>query len=237
MPEWFEEWFGDEYLELYPHRDDREADRLVGLLQEVLPWETGWRILDVACGGGRHLEALIRRGAVPIGVDLSAALLRRARLRSACPLLRADMRRLPVRARSMDMTLNLFTSFGYFATDDEHDAALAEMLATVRRGGGFVIDFLHAAQVRAGLVPRESTRLGGHEATVERRVSADGRMVEKTILLDDGRRFAERVRLLSQDDLERMISRHGGQVTSRYGSYDGGPIGAGPRVILTARVH
>jgi SAM-dependent methyltransferase len=237
MPEWFEEWFGDEYLELYPHRDAREADRLVGLLQEELPWETGWRILDVACGDGRHLEALVRRGAAPIGVDLSAVLLRRARLRSACPLLRADMRRLPVRARSMDMTLNLFTSFGYFATDDEHDAALAEMLATVRPGGWFVIDFLHAAQVRAGLVPRESTRLGGHEATVERRISADGRMVEKTIRMDDGRQFAERVRLLSQDDLERMISRHGGQVTSRYGSYDGGPIGAGPRVILTARVH
>jgi len=237
MPEWFEEWFGDEYLELYPHRDDREADRLVSLLQEVLPWETGWRILDVACGSGRHLEALVRHGAAPIGVDLSAVLLRRARLRSACPLLRADMRRLPVRARSMDLTLNLFTSFGYFATDDEHDAALAEMLGTVRPGGWFVIDFLHAAQVRAGLVPRESTRLGRHGATVERRISADGRMVEKTIRLDDGRRFAERVRLLSQDELERMIARHGGQVTSRYGSYDGGPIGAGPRVILVAQVH
>jgi SAM-dependent methyltransferase len=237
MAEWFEEWFGDEYLELYPHRDDREADRLVHLLQKVLPWQTGWRMLDVACGGGRHLEALIRHGGAPIGVDLSAALLRRARLRTGCPLLRADMRRLPVRARSMDLALNLFTSFGYFATDDEHDAALAEMLATVRAGGWFVMDFLHAAQVRAGLVPRESTRLGAHDATVERRISADGRLVEKTIRLDDGRRFAERVRLLAQDELEQMITRHGGEVTARFGSYDGGPIGAGPRVILIARVH
>jgi SAM-dependent methyltransferase len=237
MPEWFEEWFGDEYLELYPHRDDREADQLVGLLQEMLPWHTGWKVLDVACGGGRHLEALIRHGGAPIGVDLSAVLLRRARLRTGCPLLRADMRRLPVRARSMDLTLNLFTSFGYFATDDEHDAALAEMLATIRSGGWFVIDFLHAEQVRAGLVPRESTRLGAHEASVERQISADGRLVEKTIRLDDGRRFAERVRLFAQNELERMITRHGGEVTSRFGSYDGGPIGAGPRVILVARVH
>jgi SAM-dependent methyltransferase len=237
MPEWFEEWFGDEYLELYPHRDDREADRLVALLQEVLPWKTGWRILDVACGGGRHLAALVRHGGAPIGVDLSASLLRRARHQTGCPLIRADMRRLPVRPRSMDLTLNLFTSFGYFATDDEHDAALAEMLATVRPGGWFVIDFLHAEKVRAGLVARECTRLGPHDATVDRRVSPDGRMVEKTIRLSDGRQFAERVRLLEQGDLEQMISAHGAEVTARFGSYDGEPVGAGPRVILVARAH
>jgi len=237
MPEWFEEWFKDEYLELYPHRDDREADQLVALLQEVLPWRTGWRILDVACGGGRHLAALVRHGGAPIGLDLSGSLLRRARQHTGCPLVRADMRRLPVRERSMDLTLNLFTSFGYFATDAEHDAALAEMLATVRPGGWFVIDFLQADQVRAGLVAREATRLGAHEATVQRRITPDGRMVEKTILLSDGRQFAERVRLLSQGELEQMIVAHGAEVASRYGSYDGGPIGSGSRVILVARVH
>ncbi|MDH4131664.1 MAG: class I SAM-dependent methyltransferase [Gemmatimonadota bacterium] len=237
MPEWFEQWFGDEYLELYPHRDDREADRLVALLQEALPWKTGWRILDVACGGGRHLAALVRHGAAPTGVDLSATLLRRAKLHTGCPLIRADMRRLPVRARSMDLTLNLFTSFGYFATDDEHDAALAEMLATVRPGGWFVIDFLHAGKVRTGLVKRECTRLGPYDATVDRRISPDGRMVEKTIRLSDGRQFAERVRLLDADELERMVSAHGAEVTARFGSYDGEPVGAGSRVILVARVN
>ena len=29
MPEWFEEWFGEDYLQLYPHRDEAEADRLM----------------------------------------------------------------------------------------------------------------------------------------------------------------------------------------------------------------
>ena len=57
MAEWFEEWFNDEYLELYPHRDDAEADRLVSLLQDVTPWREGWRVLDVGCGPGRHARA------------------------------------------------------------------------------------------------------------------------------------------------------------------------------------
>ncbi len=32
MTEWFEEWFGEEYLQLYPHRDAAEAERAVGLI-------------------------------------------------------------------------------------------------------------------------------------------------------------------------------------------------------------
>ena len=31
MTEWFEEWFGEEYLQLYPHRDDADAERAVAL--------------------------------------------------------------------------------------------------------------------------------------------------------------------------------------------------------------
>ena len=54
----------------------------------------------------------------------------------------------------MDLTVNLFTSFGYFERDAEHAAALGEMVATVRPGGWFVIDFLNArGGARAGWCP------------------------------------------------------------------------------------
>ena len=135
MAEWFEEWFGEEYLNLYPHRNEVDAGRLVRLLAQVLPWRTGWRVLDVACGAGRHLAALEQAGAQPFGFDLSRALLRRARQGTRRPLVRADMRALPFRDGSMDLTVNLFTSFGYFAEDEEHTDALGQMLATVRPGG------------------------------------------------------------------------------------------------------
>ena len=55
----------------------------------------------------------------------------------------------------MDLTVNLFTSFGYFERDAEHAAALEEMTSTVRPGGWFVIDFLNPAAVRRRLVPVE----------------------------------------------------------------------------------
>ncbi|MFN8650930.1 MAG: class I SAM-dependent methyltransferase [Gemmatimonadales bacterium] len=236
MAEWFEEWFGEEYLHLYPHRNEADAERVVGLLTRVLPWQAGWRVLDVACGAGRHLAALERAGAVPFGFDLSAALLRRAAGCTARPLVRADMRALPFRGGAVDLTVNLFTSFGYFAADEEHHDALGQMLATVRPGGWFVIDFLNAEQVKSSLVPHETSRLGGVTAEVHRRISADGRFVEKTIRLPDGRSFQERVRLLGPDDLEGMLVAHGATIRGRYGDYGGGPLGQGPRTILAARV-
>ena len=236
MAEWFEEWFGEEYLELYPHRDIEEASRLIGLLQRELPWQTGWRVLDCACGAGRHLHAIQAAGARAFGFDLSAALLRRARTTVAAPLVRADLRHLPFRPGSMDLTVNLFTSFGYFNSDLEHEEALAEMLETVRDGGYFAIDFLHPDWVRRSLVPSEVCELGGRKIEIQRSLSEDGRHVRKRIMLDGGRQFEERVRLLEAHELERMLTDEGARVTHRFGDYNGSPLGEGSRTILLSRV-
>ena len=149
MPEWFEEWFGEEYLQLYPHRDDAEADRAVALIVRATGLVPGWRVLDVGSGAGRHARAFRAVGARCVGLDLSRTLLRVARGVTDAPLVRADMRRMPIRPGSMDLTVSLFTSFGYFEHDEEHAAALREMVATIRPGGWFVIDFLNATEVRA----------------------------------------------------------------------------------------
>jgi SAM-dependent methyltransferase len=233
MTEWFEEWFGEEYLQLYPHRDAAEAERAVRLILDRVGFAAGWRVLDVACGAGRHARAFETAGARCVGLDLSAALLRVARQVTTAPLVRADMRALPVRPGSMDLTVNLFTSFGYFDHDREHAGALGEMVATVRRGGWFVIDFLNARSVRERLVPRETQRLNGREVEVERSVSADGRHVCKSILTADGRRFTERVRLFGAGEIEGMLAAAGVTVRQRFGDYDAAPLlPASPRSIL-----
>jgi len=89
MTEWFEEWFGEEYLHLYPHRDEADAERLVELLCGALEWKSGWKVLDVACGAGRHMASLEARGARPVGVDLSLTLLRKVREVTDRPVARA----------------------------------------------------------------------------------------------------------------------------------------------------
>jgi SAM-dependent methyltransferase len=233
MTEWFEEWFGEEYLDLYPHRDDAEAEQLAKLLRRVLPWPPGIRVLDVGCGAGRHARALEAVGARVTGLDLSACLLRRAHQEGQRRLVRADMRALPVRPGSMDLTVNLFTSFGYFATDRDHASALSAMVGTVRSGGWFAIDFLHAATVISGLVPSLETTLAGTPAVVTKQLLEDRRYVLKTITLGDGRIFTERVRLFTPIELERMLQDTGLVIRCRFGDYAGGPMVTGaPRTIL-----
>ena len=231
MTEWFEEWFGEEYLHLYPHRDEADAERLVGLVRRSLPWQAGWRVLDVGCGPGRHGRALLHAGARVVGLDLSASLLRRAREVPGLALIRADMRWLPVRQASMDLTVNLFTSFGYFASDAEHREALHGMVHTLRPGGWFVLDYLNAQQVRRSLVDRETVEVGGQEFEIARQLSENHMHVVKTIQTPTGR-FTERVRLFAQDALEAMLAAAGLRLTHRFGDYDGGPLVPGARRCL-----
>ena len=238
MTEWFEEWFGEEYLRLYPHRDDRDAERAVNLILRTVPFQPGWRVLDVACGAGRHARAFEAAGGRCTGLDLSLTLLRLARQVTKAPLVRADMRQLPIRLAAMDLTVNLFTSFGYFDQDSEHTAALNEMIATVRPGGWFVIDFLNPATVRRQLVPEETLEVSGSKVRVSRSVSPDGRYVCKSIHADHGREFRERVRLFEPDQMVDMLESAGVTVQYRFGDYDANALGGdSPRTILAGRLH
>jgi SAM-dependent methyltransferase len=169
-------------------------------------------------------------------VDLSASLLRVARGVTDAPLIRADLRQLPVRPASMDLTVNLFTSFGYFELDAEHAAAAAEMVATVRPGGWFVIDLLNPAAVRSRLVSREKVGEGGTSALVSRTLSPDGRYVGKAIEWADGRRFVERVRLFEPVEIAEMLEHAGLTITHRFGDYDGHTLAPdSSRTILIGR--
>lgn len=237
MAEWFEEWFGEEYLQLYPHRDDAEAERAVALIAGVTGLRAGWRVLDVGCGAGRHARAFRAIGSRCVGLDLSLTLLRRAQRVTDAPPVRGDMRRLPIRPGSMDLTVSLFTSFGYFGRDEEHARALSEMVSTLRSGGWFVIDFLNAAEVRRRLVTSERVSVRGGEVEVARAVSADGRYVCKTIVTPGGRRFTERVRLFEPGQIASMLEAAGVDLQARYGDYDAAPLRPGsPRTILAGRV-
>jgi len=237
MTEWFEEWFGEEYLRLYPHRDDTEAERAVDLIRRTVPFRAGWRVLDVACGAGRHARAFEAVGARCTGLDLSQTLLRLARQATKAPLVRADMRQLPIRPGSMDLTVNLFTSFGYFDQDSQHTAALGEMIGTVRQGGWFVIDFLNPEAVRRQLVPEETLQLAGATVRVSRSVSADGRYVCKSIRAAEGRHFQERVRLFEPEQMSEMLKAAGVTVRFSFGDYDAGPLTLhSSRTILVGKV-
>lgn len=237
MTEWFERWFGEEYLDVYRHRDDEEAERLVALLWKRGVVRAGQRVLDLACGAGRHAAVLGQRGAHVVGLDLSMPLLVTARHRGAGLVMRADMRALGLRSGSFAAVLNVFTSFGYFDDDREHERVLREVSRVLRPSGFFVLDFLNAPAVRRSLVPRDEIAMGATVVVQERQLSEDGRFVTKTIHLGgEGRSFMERVRLYERFELEAMLGAAGLALEEALGDYRGAPHGpTSPRLILVAR--
>lgn len=234
---WYHEWFGDVYLDLYPHRDEEEAAVAARLFTSATGLPARSRVLDLACGDGRHLPPLEKAGFRTVGMDLSWTLLDRARRRPATrALVRGDMRRLPFAESSLGGVANFFTSFGYFRRREDDIRVLREIRRTLRPGGAFLIDFLNAPHVRAHLVPEDVRRLG--DAVVRQRRKIEGGFVVKRIEIEEPsrsepRRYSERVRLYEPDELQRLVEGEGLRVEARLGDYEGGKHDAGtPRCVL-----
>jgi SAM-dependent methyltransferase len=235
--DWFEEWFGEDYLRIYQHHDETEAEHVVDLIAGFLEGRPIASVLDLGCGAGRHSRALCERWWT-VGLDLSAALLRIARreMRND-PYVRADMRELPFAPGSFDLVVNLFTSFGYFEDDAENERVLVCVGSSLREGGTFVIDFLNASEVRTDLVPYDERVENGITIEQTRTITPDDRFVEKTIRLRErGKEYFERVRLLTATDLQRMLAAAGFDVVRQLGDYKGAAWSEhSPRTIIFAR--
>jgi ubiquinone/menaquinone biosynthesis C-methylase UbiE len=241
---WYARWFDDElYTEVYGHRDTAEAKRAVDLFVAATGLDpAASRILDLACGTGRHAWAFARRGAHVVAADLSPTLLAVARRGTrgsgeAPRFVRCDMRRLPFRP-SMHGVVQLFTAFGYFPTDGENIAVVAEVARVLLEGGWYMLDFLNAAALRSHLDPRSETAIPGGTVVQERWIADD--RVEKRITVRRGgseRSFRESVRLYTADDLASMLASCGFTLRRIAGSYAGTAFHpSSPRCILFAQL-
>ncbi len=246
MPKpWYIDGFGAHYLELYAHRNVREAAQAVKLLDGAGLDLAGLSILDLGCGPGRHIAALNRRGTRVLGLDLSTDLLREARRRGGgregSQLIRGDMRRLPLADESVDGVLSMFTSFGYFPGDAENWTVLEEVDRVLRPGGFYLFDFLNRAKVLKDLRPESRQESDRFLAEERRRVEGDRVFKEVRILErksgEETLRYEESVRLFSRAEIVEAAELRGLRVERGWGSYSGQAYSEAesPRLILLFR--
>ena len=223
---WYKEWFGEEYLELYAHRDEGEARRQVEFVQRhVAGPEPPRRVLDLACGAGRHTEVLRREGFETLGVDLSITLLAHP---PRVPCVAGDMRTLPFADSSFDWVLNFFTSFGYFERERENFRVLEEYARLLNVRGRFLIDFLNRDRVLANLVPREEQEIAGRRVKIERWYDPDTHRINKRMQIGatDQRSstYVESVRAYSREEVTIGLRWAGLEVDHLYGNFHGEPF-------------
>ncbi|MEZ5360168.1 MAG: class I SAM-dependent methyltransferase [Candidatus Zixiibacteriota bacterium] len=228
--DWYRRTFCEDYLWLYAHRSEREAQRQVALALRLLPFKRGQRVLDLACGAGRHTIALARRGARVTGVDLSADLLKAARMKMrekqiTASLVRKDMRRLDYRGQ-FDGAMMWFTSFGYFPNKRDDKIVLKNIAAALKPGGWWWIDLPHPDWLKNNLIA-ESCRTveGPHgKATVCESRWIDGGRVKKRVCISDSvceKVLYEDVRLYYPEEFAGMIKAVGLSASGVLGNYRG----------------
>ncbi len=245
--EWFEDWFNHPlYLQVYSHRDEAEAARCVGTIMRLTgldrdPCATS--ILDIACGAGRHAIAFSGMGCDVTANDLSSFLLGTARSEAGSKGLdisftNSDMRTIRL-DRKFDLVAQLFSSFGYFETEEEDLAVLRNVRSMLDPGGWYVLDLVNPSWLEAHFVPRSEKRAGELSIT-EERTMADGKVVKRIGIADaEGRRlaFTESVKLFPRETISAMLRSEGFDVVRVVGDYAGAEFDAehSPRMILFSK--
>lgn len=225
--EWFKEWFNSPYYHiLYTHRDVHEATQLIDHLIDYLKPEVDSRMLDLACGRGRHSVYLHSKGFDVTGVDLSSESIRYAEdfEEDGLRFFVHDMRQL-LSTNAYDYVFNLFTSFGYFDRDEENVRVVRNMSDALKSGGCLVIDFLNVEKLRFSGIKKEEKEIDGITFQIEREIREE-RVIKTIRFTDKGKEynFEEKVMLLGAGEFERYFQACGLEILNVFGNYQLDPF-------------
>lgn len=242
------EWFADEAFWRETYSFMFPAARLAAAASEVeqIITLTGCdqgRVLDLACGPGRHSVAFARRGFQVTGVDRSPFLLERAKANAtdagmAVELIEADMRDFR-RPQAFDLAISLFTSFGFFRDDADNQQVLSNVEATLKPGGTFMLDLLGKEVLARRFSATTSHDLPDGVVVHRHRIVDDWSRIENDWMIirgDAHRTFHFSHWLYSARELKDMFHRAGFAEIEAYGDYSGAPYDAGAaRLVVVGR--
>ena len=241
MQTWFKEWFNTPYYhQLYFKRDDKEAAAFIDKLIQYLKPVGESRMLDVACGKGRHSLQLTGKGFDVTGIDLSEDSILEAKQQETDRLhfYQHDMR-LPFWINYFDYAFNFFTSFGYFKTQREHDNAIRTIAQSLKLKGIFVMDYLNVHYAEDNMVHQSEKEIDGVNYIITKWY--DETHFYKKILIEDEAlqeplAFTEKVAKFSLGDFTEMFAYQGLQIKEVFGDYKFAnyDIKKSPRLIMIA---
>jgi SAM-dependent methyltransferase len=218
---WFASWFDTPYYHiLYKDRDYEEAQLFMDNLTNYLNLPEDAKILDLACGKGRHSVYLNKLGYDVTGADLSENSINEAKQyeNEKLHFVVHDMRE-PFNER-FDAIFNLFTSFGYFEDDSDNLRTLKAICESLTEYGFAVIDFMNVNHVIKNLVPEEVKTVEGIDFHIKRYVK-DGHICKEIDFEDKGEKFhfTERVQALTLEDFEAYMEQTDIHLLDIFGDY------------------
>lgn len=218
---WFASWFDTPYYHiLYKDRDYAEAQVFMDNITHYLNLPEESKILDLACGKGRHSVYLNELGYDVTGADLSENSIAEAS-KFANKKLHFEVHdmRLPFEQK-FDAIFNLFTSFGYFENDADNLTTLKAIQESLTEYGFAVIDFMNVQNVIENLVPEEIKTVDNIDFHIKRYVK-DNHIYKEIDFEDKGEKFhfTEKVQALTLQNFEEMMEEAGIYLLDTFGDY------------------
>ena len=220
--EWFESWFDTVYYhKLYKNRDNKEANFFILNLINYLKPKKNAKILDLACGKGRHSIILNKLGYNVLGVDLSPSNIKYANQHQNKNLSFAihDMRK-TIKNESFNLIFNLFTSFGYFEKKEENKNVLISTNKMLENNGIIIIDFMNSKKTITNLIEKEVKIIDGIKYQISREY--DENYIHKHIKINEKGKikiYKERVQSLNQEDFKELLNECNFEIIDTFGDF------------------
>ena len=230
--DWARDYFERGYGQRWGLRPPSDQVRLeAGGLWTLLRMAPGARLIDIGCGHGRHALALATLGADVIGIDNAVALLSRARdlateTHTEIRLIRGDMRRLPVQSGCADAAI-IMDAFGFFDTDEEHDAVLREAARVLTAGGRLALKIVNGGQVIDNFRSTDRQEQDGTVVTIARSLAVGPARMTERLHVTGSRgtgEYERRQRLYRVDELRATLTGAGFDIVNVFAQPDGTPF-------------
>lgn len=224
----FEAVFGvDDYIYFYQESlTDERTETEVGTLVRLLELNSPKKILDLACGYGRHTNRLASLGHQMTGIDITPGFLEIARQDAKIRQVEVDYMQGDMRSLSytdeFDCILLLFSAFGYF--DDEVNLqVLINIRKALKSGGSFIFDMLNRDVLLKNLpqyyvVEREGNLMIDRHSFDSLR----GRIYNKRVVFRDGMRKEKPFfqRLYNASELRSLLLQAGMELHKIYAGWE-----------------
>lgn len=227
MNEWFEDWFNTaEYLNVYQHRNEVDAKKLVDLILANVNLPEKATVLDMACGAGRHSILFAQKGYDVTAVDLSESLLTVARSLAKdfglnINFIKSDLRDFKSN-QNFNLAVNLFTSFGYFETDEDNFKVFKIAYNQLVKSGYFVLDYLNKDFIEKNLIKKSIEQIEGGEIIQNRKIE-NNRVIKEITISRNGeqKHFLESVRMYEKEELLTALNNLGFEIVNIFGDFKG----------------
>ncbi|MDH7912853.1 class I SAM-dependent methyltransferase [Winogradskyella sp. SYSU M77433] len=219
--QWYASWFDTPYYHiLYKDRDHSEAKMFMDNLTNYLNIPENGKILDLACGKGRHSIYLNSLGFDVTGIDLSERSIAHAKQYENNSL-KFDVHDMTKPyPETFDAVFNLFTSFGYFEDDTCNLKTIKAIKTELNDFGLGVIDFMNVNHVLEHLVAEDIKTVEGIDFH-QKRSYENGYIVKNINFEINGEtfEFQERVKAFKLEDFQELFEQAGVYLLDVFGDY------------------